>query len=31
MFKSVNKFNTIDETNIYMIEQPPEIQKCFPA
>ena len=25
MFKSINTFNTIDEANIYMMEQPPEI------
>ena len=27
MLKSINLFNTIDEANIYMMEQPSEIQK----
>ena len=31
MFKSINMFNTIDEANIYMMEQPSEIQKIFPS
>ena len=31
MFKSINMFNTIDEANIYMMEQPSEIQKIFPC
>ena len=31
MFKSINMFNTIDESNIYMMEQPSEIQKIFPG
>ena len=29
MFKSINMFNTIDEANIYMLEQPSKIQKIF--
>ena len=31
MFKSINMCNTIDEANIYMMEQPSEIQKIFPG
>ena len=31
MFKSINMFNTIDEANICMMEQPSEIQKIFPG
>ena len=31
MFKSINMFNTIYEANIYMMEQPSEIQKIFPG
>ena len=31
MFKSINMFNTIDEANIFMMEQPSEIQKIFPG
>ena len=31
MFKSINMFNTIDEANIYIMEQPSEIQKIFPG
>ena len=31
MFKSINMFNTIDEANIYMMEQPSEIYKIFPG
>ena len=30
MLKSINKCNTIDEVNIYMME-PSEIQKIFPG
>ena len=29
MFKLINMFNTIDEANIYMMEQLSEIQKIF--
>ena len=31
MFKSINMLNTIDEANIYIMEQPSEIQKIFPG
>ena len=31
MFKSINMFNTIDEANIYMMEQSSEFQKIFPG
>ena len=31
MFKSINMFNTIDEANIYIMEQSSEIQKIFPG
>ena len=31
MFKSINMFNTIDEANIYIMEEPSEIQKIFPG
>ena len=31
MFKLINMFNTIYEANIYMMEQPSEIQKIFPG
>ena len=31
MFRSINMFNIIDEANIYMMEQPSEIQKIFPG
>ena len=31
MFKSISMFNTIDEVNIYMMEQRSEIQNIFPG